>query len=98
MRLSFQTSELEWQLKALNKVEKRELQSLNKEHRREQHILARGRHNEMPSLEKVAGINKTKAGEKDRMPDLLKAFEAAQKDRRQEIVIPPLITRVKSRG
>lgn len=79
IRVSLQTKELNRQVKALNKVEKRELQSLHKNHKREQRIIARGSHNEMPSLEKVAGLEKEKA------PDLLAAFEAAQKDRSHEI-------------
>lgn len=81
LRLSLQTKELERKVKALNKVEKRELQSLHKDHKREQRIVTRGRHNEMPSLEQIVELDKTKACDKDKVPDLLSAFELAQKDR-----------------
>lgn len=84
LRLSLQTKELERKIKALNKVEKRELQSLHKEHKRDQRIEHRGKHNEMPSLEKIAGLEKTSVDHRDRAPDLLSAFGEAQKDRSHE--------------
>ena len=85
LRLSLQTKELERKIKALNKVEKRELQSLHKEHKRDQRIEQRGKHNEMPSLEKIAGLEKSIVNVRDRAPDLLSAFEEAQKDRPNEM-------------
>jgi len=85
LRLSLQTKELERKIKALNKVEKRELQSLLKEHKRDQRIEQRGKHNEMPSLEKIAGLEKLNVDIRDRAPDLLSAFEETQKDRSHEM-------------
>ncbi len=85
LRLSLQTKELERKLKALNKVEKKELQSLHKEHKRDQRIEQRGKHNEMPSLEKIAGLEKINLNVRDKAPDLLSTFEEAQIDRSHEI-------------
>ena len=84
LRLSLQTKELDRKFKALNKVEKRELQSLHKEYKRDQRIEQRGKHDEMPSLEKIAGLEKSNVDIRDRAPDLLSAFEEAQKDRTHE--------------
>ncbi|MBL4606641.1 MAG: hypothetical protein JKY01_02290 [Pseudomonadales bacterium] len=63
---------------------KSELQPLHKEHKREQRIEQRGKHNEMPSLEKVAGLEKSILNVRDKAPDLLHAFEEAQTDRSHE--------------
>lgn len=84
LRLSLQTKEVERKLKVLNKVEKRELQSLLKEHKRDQRIEQRGKHNEMPSLEKIAGLEKSNVNVRDRAPDLLSAFEEVKADRSHE--------------
>ncbi len=81
LRISLQTKELSRQVKDLAEVEKRELQAQHKEHKREQRIIARGHHNEMPSLEKVAGLEKSKIDNKDKAPDLMAAFDKTRTDR-----------------
>lgn len=98
-RLQNQAKELERKSKALDAVEKKEIASLHKEHKREYRILARGQHNEMPSLKSVEkklsknSVEIERSGDKeleqDSTPDLLAAFDKAREDNSN--VMPDLL-------
>ncbi len=85
LRLSLQAREIERKVTVLRQVDKRELQSLYKEHKRDQRIKQRGKHNEMPSLERLAGLENVAVNVRDKVPDLFRTFEEAQADRSHEV-------------
>lgn len=81
-RLSLQSKEIARQRKALNRVERRERQSLINEQKLESRIDQRGQYNEIPSLEKVLGLDKTKANlAESAQPDLMAEFSKAVNDK-----------------
>ena len=80
LRQKLQTQEMVRQVKALHRIDKREVASLMRDDRRERRVKERGEDEIMPSLAKVAGFEQV---EKTKAPDVLTAFKAAAKDSRE---------------
>ena len=94
-RQKLQSQEMQRQIRALNRVEKREIASLMRDNRRERRVKDRGDDDTMPSLAQVAGLDQLKEvvppdvltafkmaakGSSSPPPDLLSAFAHAAKD------------------
>lgn len=80
LRQNLQAQEMARQVKALNRIDKREAASLMRDNRREQRVNERSDDETMPSLAKVAGFEQS---ENTRMPDVLSAFRAAEDTSRE---------------
>jgi hypothetical protein len=79
-RQKLQAQEMARQIKALDRIEKREVSSLMRDNRHDRRVKERGDDDGMPSLAKVAGFAQP---EKTQVPDVLAAFKAAEKTSRE---------------
>jgi len=80
LRQKLQVQELDRQIKALDRIEKREIASLMRDNRQDRRVKERGDDETMPSLAKVAGFEQS---EKTQTLDVLAAFQAAEKGSRE---------------
>lgn len=82
LRLTLQMQDVERRLKALDKIDKRELAALARDIKRDERLRARGEGESMPSLARITGLD---GKEKEHAAlDLLAAFEKAKQGRQAQ--------------